>query len=106
MYDLNTVFKDGLQDIQERMNIITNTIEDIMKLQSDLQEQGCWCPQCQRWYYKNDCDLQEKTFTKLVCANPFQGYLDSYKYEECIVHKWYDICPKGHQISDKERFQL
>lgn len=106
MYDLNEVFKNGPQDIQERMDVITNTIDGIVKLQSELQALGYWCPHCQRWYYQDDCGLREKTYTKLICTNPFQGYLDPYEYEERTVHDWYDICPDGHEISNKPRFQL
>lgn len=106
MYDLNEVFKNGPQDIQERMDVIANTIDGIMKLQSELQALGYWCPHCQRWYYQDDCGLREKTYTKLICTNPFQGYLDPYEYEERTIHDWYDICPEGHEISNKPRFQL
>lgn len=60
MYDLNEVFKNGPQDIQERMDVIANTIDGIMKLQSELQALGYWCPHCQRWYYQDDCGLREK----------------------------------------------
>ena len=106
MYDLNEVFKNGPEDIQERMNVIANTINGIMKLQNELQAQGYWCSHCQRWYYKDDCGMREKTYTQLVCTNPFQGYLEPYEYEERTVHEWYDICPGGHEISNKPRFKL
>ena len=32
MFDLEEVFKNGPQDIQERMDVITNTITGIMKV--------------------------------------------------------------------------
>ena len=50
--------------------------------------------------------MREKTYTQLVCTNPFQGYLEPYEYEELTVHEWYDICPGGHEISNKPRFKL
>ena len=106
MYNIEEVFKNGPSDIQERMDIITNTIDGIMQLQAEVQAQGHWCPKCQRWYYKKDCGLVEEVETKTVCTNPFNGYLDDYEYEERTQRLWFDACPQKHKLSDKARFYL
>lgn len=106
IYDLHEVFKNGPDDIQERMDVIANTIDGIMRIQKQLQESGYWCSHCQRWYYQDDCSLHNETKTRLVCTNPFQGYLDPYEYEERTETEWYDICPKGHKISEQPRFYI
>ena len=106
IYDLNAVFQNGPSDIQEQINVLNNTIDAIKNIKSQLEDTGYYCNKCGRWYRKDDCSLREKTYTKLVCTNPFQGYLDPYEYEERTIHEWYDICPKEHEISEKPRFCL
>ena len=106
MYNLEEVFKNGPQDIQERMDVIANTIDGIMRLQSEVQAQGLWCPKCQRWYYKVDCGLVEEVETKLVCTNPFNGYLDDYEYEERTDIEFWETCPNDHKLAEKPKFIL
>ena len=106
MYNIDEVFKNGPQDIQERMDVIANTIDGILRLQREVQAQGYWCPKCQRWYYKSDCGLTEETQTKMVCINPFQGYLDDYEYEEQTQRLFFTACPQKHKISSEPRFYL
>ena len=106
MFNLEEIFKNGPQDIQERLDIITNTINGIIKVQNELQSQGHWCSQCGRWYYKTDCDILKEEHERMVCINPWDGYLDRYEYEMRLEKEWYDICPKGHKLSSKPRFKF
>ena len=103
MYNLEEIFKNGPEDIQERMDIIANTVDAIIKVQNELQARGYWCKSCGRWYYKDDCGMRSQRRTYTICTNPFQGYLDDYEYEERTDTEYYDICPEGHQISSKPR---
>ena len=106
IYDFEAIFQNGPTDIQEQLDVLNNTIDAIEHMREKLEATGHYCSECRRWYRKDDCTLQEKSYTKLVCINPFQGYLDPYEYEERTVHEWYDICPQGHEISKKPRFYL
>ena len=106
IYDLNAIFQNGPTDIQEQIDVLNNTIEAIKNIKTQLESTGYYCSECGRWYRQDDCSLREKSYTTLVCTNPFQGYLDPYEYEERTVHEWYDVCPEGHSISEKPRFRL
>ena len=106
IYDLNAIFENGPTDIQEQMDVLENTINAIKNIKTQLESTAYYCGKCGRWYRQDDCSLREKSYTTLVCTNPFQGYLDPYEYEERTVHEWYDICPEGHEISEKPRFCL
>lgn len=106
IYDLNAIFENGPTDIQEQIDVLENTINAIKNIKTQLESTAYYCGKCGRWYRQDDCGLREKTYTTLVCINPFQGYLDPYEYEERTVHEWYDICPEGHEISEKPRFCL
>ena len=106
IYDLNAIFQNGPTDIQEQIDVLNNTIEAIKSIRTQLESTGYYCAECGRWYRQDDCSLREKSYTTLVCTNPFQGYLDPYEYEERTVHEWYDVCPEGHNISKKPRFCL
>ena len=106
IYDLGAIFQNGPTDIQEQIDVLDNTIEAIKNIKTQLESTGYYCSECGRWYHRDDCSLQKTTYKKLVCTNPFQGYLDPYEYEERIFNEWYDICPKGHKISEKPKFCL
>ena len=58
MLILEEVFKNGPDDIQERMNVIANSFDALLQLQTDVQAQGNWCSGCGRWYYKKDCNTK------------------------------------------------
>lgn len=100
IYDPKVVFENGPEDIQARMDTIRDTIDELINLQTAVQSEGYWCSGCQRWYYKTECKLDAEEKVRTVCSNPFDGYLDKYRYEEvtdyCIFHK----CPKGHKVTD------
>lgn len=106
IYDLNAIFENGPTDIQEQIDVLNNTIQAIEHIKSQLQATGYYCNKCGRWYRQDDCPLREEKKTRLVCTNPFQGYLDPYEYEERIESEWFDICPEGHKINEKPRFYL
>lgn len=102
MLILEEVFKNGPDDIQERMNVIANSFDALLQLQTDVQAQGNWCSGCGRWYYKKDCDTKFFEEEKTTCINPLSGgYLEPYEYEKEIHIETATVCPKGHEIGKR-----
>lgn len=105
MYNVEEVFKNcPSQDIQDRMNIIADTIDGLILVQTELQSSGHWCSKCSRWYYKTDCQLKFEKKTKTICTNPLMGYLEPYEYEEETYLEYFEACPEGHEISKTRKW--
>lgn len=102
MFVLEEVFKNGPDDIQERINVISNSFDALLQLEADVQAEGNWCSYCQRWYYKKDCPTKFFEEEKTTCLNPLTGgYLDPYEYEKEIHIETATVCPKGHEIGKR-----
>ena len=102
MLILEEVFKNGPDDIQEQMNVIANSFDALLQLQTDVQAQGSWCGGCGRWYYKKDCNTKFFEEEKTTCINPLSGgYLEPYEYEKEIHIETATVCPKGHEIGKR-----
>ena len=106
IYDLNVIFQNGPTDIQDQIDALDNTIKAIDHIREQVKSTGYYCKMCNRWYRKDDCGLVEEVETKMVCTNPFNGYLDDYEYEERTQRLWFDACPQKHKLNNKARFYL
>ena len=83
------------QEQFDRINIALNQLES---LKTKLLQDCIFCTKCNKYYYKKETNISSRSTQKLICTNPFDGYLESYNYEEIIVQEFCRICPEKHQI--------
>lgn len=106
IYNIEEVFKNGPTSIEERLEVLDNTIKGIERLRKEVTSQAYYCEKCKCWYNKNDTKLMKTSRIYTVCTNPFNGYLEDYEYEERTDIELWETCPNDHKLYEKPKFIL